>query len=82
MFALTIFVLNLYDQGKFKTKMAIQTINFRLKHIYSKNISFKVSRYKTELSQNKNLTRISLLHELIWELLESIFYVSFYLGQN
>jgi hypothetical protein len=33
--------------------------------IHSKNISFKVSRYKTEPSQNKNLTRISLLHELI-----------------
>ncbi|MND40978.1 hypothetical protein D3C80_317260 [compost metagenome] len=62
MFALAIFVLGLYDQGKL---VVIQTINFRLKHIYSKNISFKVSSYKTEPSQNKNLTRISLLHELI-----------------
>ncbi len=37
--------------------------------IHSKNISFKVSRYKTEQSQNKNLTHIPLLHELILELL-------------
>ena len=62
MFALAIFVLGLYDQGKL---MAIQSINFNLEHIHSKNISFKVSSYKTEQSQNKNLTRISFLHELI-----------------